>query len=87
MNGGLWGLQSLLSAIQLTIGCPDHGHLLLGPLKILSSAEEAIVRDRAIESMEAVYSSIPAANADTNLIQTARPSSSCRNYAVSFRQI
>lgn len=47
-------------------------HVLLGPLKVLASAEESIVRDKAIESMGVICDAIPAANADTNLMATCK---------------
>lgn len=54
------------------VGGPDYAHVLLDPLKVLASAEESIVRDKAIESMGIICDAIPAANADTNLMTTCR---------------
>lgn len=52
------------------VGGAEYAHVLLGPLKVLASAEESIVRDKAIESMGTICDAIPAANADTNLMTT-----------------
>ncbi|EAY17459.1 HEAT repeat family protein [Trichomonas vaginalis G3] len=54
------------------VGGPEYASSLLGPLKILASAEEAIVRDKAIDSMNSVCNAIPAASADNFLMTTAR---------------
>ena len=64
-------LATCLGNLVKYVGGNDYAHVLLGPLKVLASAEEAIVRDKAIESMGTVCNCIPSANADTNLMQTA----------------
>jgi len=33
------------------VGGPDHAHVLLIPLETLSTVEETVVRDRAVESL------------------------------------
>ena len=65
-------LANCLGSLVKYVGGPDFAHVLLGPLKILASAEESIVRDKAIESMGIVCSQIPSNNADSNLMSTAR---------------
>lgn len=69
-------LASCFGSLIKYVGGPDYAHVLLGPLKVLASAEESIVRDKAIESMGIICDSIPAANADTNLMATCRDLSS-----------
>jgi len=64
-------LAGCLGNLVKYVGGNDYAHVLLGPLKVLASAEEAIVRDKAIESMGVVCNCIPPANADSNLMQTA----------------
>lgn len=54
------------------VGGPDNAHVLLGPLKALASADEPIVRERAISSIEAVCQAIPAANADGYMMQECK---------------
>ena len=54
------------------VGGPEYAHVLLGPLKVLASAEESIVRDKAIESLGVICDAIPAANADTVLMATCK---------------
>ena len=65
-------LASCLGGLVKYVGGPDYAHVLLNPLKVLASAEESIVRDKAIESMGVVCNAIPPANADTSLMGTAR---------------
>jgi len=65
-------LANCLGSLVKYVGGPEFAHVLLGPLKILASAEESIVRERAIESMGAVCGQIPSSSADTNLMSTAR---------------
>lgn len=52
----------------------SNAHLLLGPLKILAGGEEAIVRNKAIESMEKVCSYI---QSDAILLQTTNDLATC----------
>lgn len=65
-------LAGCLGSLVKYVGGPEHAHVLLGPLIILASAEESIVRDKAIESMGMVCNEIPAGNADNSLMATAR---------------
>ncbi|OHT06030.1 HEAT repeat family protein [Tritrichomonas foetus] len=65
-------LASGFGALIKYVGGAEYAHVLLGPLKVLASAEESIVRDKAIESMGTICDAIPAANADTNLMTTCR---------------
>lgn len=65
-------LASCLGNLVKYIGGNEYAHILLGPLRVLAGAEEAIVRDKAIESMGIVCDCIPQANADSNLLQAAQ---------------
>ncbi|KAH0793112.1 HEAT repeat family protein [Histomonas meleagridis] len=65
-------LASCFGSLIKYVGGPEYCHVLLGPLKVLASAEESIVRDKAIESMGVVCESIPQANADSNLMSTCK---------------
>lgn len=65
-------LAQCLGSLVKYVGGPEYANVLLGPLKVLASAEESVVRDKAIESMNIVCNSIPAAQADVSLMQTAR---------------
>jgi serine/threonine-protein phosphatase 2A regulatory subunit A len=64
-------LASCFGSLIKYVGGPDHAHVLLGPLKVLASAEESIVRDKAIESMGVICDSISASN-DGNLMSTCK---------------
>lgn len=65
-------LAGCLGSLVKYVGGPDYAHVLLNPLKVLASAEESIVRDKAIESMGVVCNAIPQAAADNSLMGTAR---------------
>lgn len=69
-------LANGLGTLIKYVGGPDHAYVLLEPLKVLASAEESIVRDKAIESMGVICDAMPSANADTNLMTTCRDLSS-----------
>jgi serine/threonine-protein phosphatase 2A regulatory subunit A len=64
-------LASSFGSLIKYVGGPECAHVLLGPLKILASAEESIVRDKAIESMGVICDSISASN-DANLMTTCK---------------
>ncbi len=42
------------------VGGPDYGHILLSPLENLCSVEETVVRDKAVQSLGAIASELPA---------------------------
>lgn len=63
-------LAACFGSLVKYVGGPEYAHVLLGPLKVLASAEESIVRDKAIESMGVICDAIPAALADANLMAT-----------------
>jgi serine/threonine-protein phosphatase 2A regulatory subunit A len=64
-------LASYFGSLIKYVGGPEYAHVLLGPLKVLASAEESIVRDKAIESMGVICDSISASN-DANLMATCK---------------
>lgn len=65
-------LAGCLGKLVKYVGGPEHAHVLLGPLKVLASAEELVVRNKAMESMGVVCNSIPPDNSDSSLMSTAR---------------
>jgi serine/threonine-protein phosphatase 2A regulatory subunit A len=64
-------LASCFGSLIKYVGGPEQAHVLLGPLKVLASAEESIVRDKAIESMGTVCDALSAAN-EPNLMTTCK---------------
>ena len=42
------------------VGGPEYGHILLTPLENLCSVEETVVRDKAVQSLVAIASDLPA---------------------------
>jgi hypothetical protein len=65
-------LAGCLGRIFKLIGDREHADLLWGQFKLVESAEECIVGDTTIDWMEVVSNCVPAGNANTNVLQTAK---------------
>lgn len=59
------------------VGGPQYGHLLLPLLETLSTVEETVVRDKAVESLGKVGSQLPDASLNDQFIPLIRVSGPC----------
>jgi serine/threonine-protein phosphatase 2A regulatory subunit A len=64
-------LASSFRSLIKFAGGPEYAHVLLGPLKVLASSEEFLVREKAIETMGVICDSISTSN-DSNLMSTCK---------------
>ena len=65
-------LAAQLGKLIKYVGGNEHLHVLLDPIKVFASADEIIVRDKAIESMAEIVEAFPANNADTYLMDATQ---------------